>query len=515
MSTQHPDNATVPDWCNGTVLEADAGIYEAYLAYESLGRDEVRGDSEGKDADTRVVRKLLNTSERYFSENELGKDIFLTYRIPNPRIDVIERKIVVETLQNIPVGCDVSSAFYRKESVPIFEVILPFATDGKELVWLYTYYKKAIVSTEEMTLNGSMKVKDWIGSFNPKNIEVIPLVEDLASMVNIDRLLDPYVKVVRPKSIRVFIARSDPALNYGLFSAVILTKIALSKLGSFASERGVAIHPMLGVGSLPFRGHLSPDNIEGFLREYNGISTVTIQSALKYDYPLERVREAVGLLNEKLPNGQPKLIEPYDENVLLNIVAKFKSTYQRIVEEMAPLVNSIASYVPKRRSRKLHIGLFGYSRNVEGVHLPRAIPFAAAFYSIGIPPEFIGAEALNKLSENEWETLRKGYNNVKYDLDLVGGYLSWQNVNMLMEMYQQVANRAEMSEEKLKSGLTHLLADLKATEEKLGIRLGPKNLSQRKYENVVGNFLISYLEQDDDGARASLVEAARLRRCIG
>ena len=35
---------------------------------------------------------------------------------------------------------------------------------------------------------------------------------------------------VKPSYVRVFIARSDPALNYGLVCAVLLSKIALAKL---------------------------------------------------------------------------------------------------------------------------------------------------------------------------------------------------------------------------------------------------------------------------------------------
>ena len=65
---------------------------------------------------------------------------------------------------------------------------------------------------------------------------------------------------------------------------------------------------------------------------------------------------------------------------------KLISAYQSRIEELAPLINSVAQYVPRRRARKLHIGLFGYSRNVKGKAMPRAIPFAAAFYSLGIPP---------------------------------------------------------------------------------------------------------------------------------
>jgi Phosphoenolpyruvate carboxylase (EC 4.1.1.31) len=41
-------------------------------------------DAEGKDVDTHVVRKLFTNYPEFFKEKVLGRDVFLTYRIPNP-----------------------------------------------------------------------------------------------------------------------------------------------------------------------------------------------------------------------------------------------------------------------------------------------------------------------------------------------------------------------------------------------------------------------------------------------
>jgi phosphoenolpyruvate carboxylase len=515
MSTQHPDNVNVPEWSAGEVIDGNAEVFEAFYAYQTLGCQEVMWDSEGKDVDTRVVRKLFDKHWDYFKEHAIGSDIWLTYRIPNPRIEAVEKKVVVETLQNIPIAYDAISSFYKKEVTPIFEVILPFTTDGREPIWLFNYYQRAIVADEEAMLDESTKAKDWIGPTKPKKISVIPLVEDFNSLMSVDRIIQPYIDTVKPKHLRVFIARSDPALNYGLICAVLLSKIALSKLKKTETEQNVEIHPIIGVGSKPFRGHLSPDNLDNFLNEYKGLSTVTVQSAARYDYPLEQVKEFVQLLNEKLPNGDPESIEPAEEQMLLEIMEKCKHQYECVAEVLAPLVNSISPYVPQRRARKLHIGLFGYSRSVAGVSLPRAIPFAASLYSIGIPPEFIGAKVLEKLSENEWNLVQKHYVNLKKDFTAIGGYVSWENINMLMEMHQKTADRAGMDVDKLKLALTRILSDIKTVEDKLDIKLGPRTPTQRRHENFTNNFLISYMEHEDLEARKSLIEAAKLRRCLG
>ena len=515
MSTQHPDNVNIPYWSPDPVIDGNVEVFEAYYAYETLGCQEVMWDSEGKDVDTRVVRKLLSNYWNYFSKHVIGKDLNLTYRIPNPAIEAVEKKVVVETLLNIPVTYDVASSVYKQDVTPIFEVILPFTTSSDELIWLFNYYKKAIVANEDIALDNHTKGKDWIGGFKPKTISVIPLVEDYNSLLNIDKVIEPYIEAVKPKQLRVFIARSDPALNYGLISAIILSKIALSKLRETEKKRDLKIYPIIGVGSKPFRGHLSPENLESFLLEYPGLATVTIQSAARYDYPLEQVKEFIKQLNAKLPNGKPQTIDPHEEETLLAVLKKCKRHYESVAEVLAPLVNSLSPYVPQRRARKLHIGLFGYSRSVAGVSLPRAIPFAAALYSIGIPPEFIGAKVLEDLTDEEWDTLQRYYVNLRKDFISVGGYISWQNVNMLMEMHSKTAKRADMDVDKLSLALTRVLADLKAVEEKLDVKLGPRSSAQRKHENFTNNFLISYLEREDEEAKKALVEAAKLRKCLG
>ncbi len=515
MSTQHPDNASNPEWNKDEVINGNAEVLEAYYAYSTLGCQEVMWDSEGKDTDTRVSRKLLQKYWEYFASHTIGEDLFLTYRIPNPKIEGAEKKILVETLQNIPVAYDVASMVYKREVAPIFEVILPFTTDGKEIIMLFNYYKKAIVGAEDAAIYESTTVKDWIGTFKPKTIKIIPLVEDFNSLLHVDKIVAPYLKAVKPKKQRVFIARSDPALNYGLISAVLLSKIALSKLKALEKQHETSIHPILGVGSKPFRGHLSPDNIDNFLQEYKGLSTVTIQSAFRYDYPIEQVKEGIQTLNQRLPNGTPQFIDEQEEQTLLSILSKCRVQYERQIEALAPFINSVAAYVPQRRARKLHIGLFGYSRCVAGICLPRAISFATALYSIGLPPEFIGLKALSQLSDTEWQTLNTHYLKMHYDLKVVGEYVSYANINMLLEMVHATAKRAGMSEEKLRDALTTMQEDLNVAEEKLDLRLGPRGVAQRKHENFTNNFLLSYLQKQDAEAKTALTESAKIRKCLG
>jgi phosphoenolpyruvate carboxylase len=132
-----------------------------------------------------------------------------------------------------------------------------------------------------------------------------------------------------------------------------------------------------------------------------------------------------------------------------------------------------------------------------------------------LPPEFIGMSALNQLNDKEMALLKKYYVKMQSDLKLVGAYVSWENINMLLEMSSQTAKRANMNEEKIRKAFTNSLEDLKTVEEKLGVKLGPKSVSERKHENFTNNFLLSYLQKDDAEAKKALLESAKLRKCLG
>ena len=98
---------------------------------------------------------------------------------------------------------------------------------------------------------------------------------------------------------RVFLARSDPALNYGLLSAVMLNKIALMNLHRLSEDMDTKLYPIVGVGSAPFRGNLSPRTVDQVLAEYPSVHTFTIQSAFKYDYTPDEVRKAIKTIENR------------------------------------------------------------------------------------------------------------------------------------------------------------------------------------------------------------------------
>ncbi len=399
MSTQHPDNASIPFFSDGSILKGDDEIKEAYFAFSYLGAQEIMWDVEGKETDEFVIRKLITDYEEFFKKNVIGKDVFITVRVPNPIYEKAEAKLLIETLESIPRSYDTAKIFYGENSnPPIFEIILPMA-DLETMNRVYYYYKNIVSGKGKFKFcdtEPEITVKDWIGDFLPEKINLIPLFEDVKEMLNLRKTIKSFIKDKKNEidHLRVFLARSDPAMTYSSIATVIAIKMALEEIYYIQEEEGIPIYPILGCGTAPFRGNFSPYTYQFIINNYPSVATFTIQSAFKYDFPIRDVQRAIENINIT-PVKAPEFLDSKDK--LLEIIEKVSTEYKEQLLNIAPLVNELSIFVPRRRSRKIHVGLFGYSRQAEeGITLPRVISFCAVMYSIGIPPDILGLSALEK-----------------------------------------------------------------------------------------------------------------------
>jgi phosphoenolpyruvate carboxylase len=403
MSTQHPDNVQVPFFAEHSDLGGDDEIREAFYAYADLGCDEQMWDVEGKEVDAFVVKKLLSRYEAFFRDKRLGREVRLTLRVPNPSVERAEAKVLLETLQSIPRSYDAARLFYGDDIAPVFEVILPMTTSEHDVERISRFYHDFIIEPQHRPVGpGDVTVAQWIGEFRPERIDVIPLFEDREHILAADKITEAYLSDKDLSYQRVFLARSDPAMNYGLVSAVLLNKIALVRLARMSARTGVTVYPILGIGSAPFRGNLTPHTVTRIAAEYPSVHTFTIQSAFKFDHSPTAVSAAIAELRTRDTSPPDEM----DEERCLELVDRYAAAYQRDVISLADAINFVARFVPSRRKRKLHVGLFGYPRTVEGVTLPRAIAFTAALYSIGVPPETLG---LSALAADDLEFVRRAY----------------------------------------------------------------------------------------------------------
>ncbi|MBI3052352.1 phosphoenolpyruvate carboxylase [Candidatus Woesearchaeota archaeon] len=457
MATQHPDNVSNPFFCDAAEMGGEDEIKEAFYSFSHVKCREQLWDCEGKEVDNFVVKKLLGKYGPFFGKNRLGKDVFLTLRVPNPSVEKSESKILLETLEGIPRNFDTAALFYGDADFsPIFEVALPMTTSGRELVRIAEYYRQHVVGKGASSVGG-VRIGEWIGEFRPESIGVIPLVEDRDSILSCDSIVGEYLGSEKPSDYqRVWLARSDPALNYGNLATVLMLKVAFQRLAALQESSSVEILPILGCGSSPFRGNFRPDNVENCVNGYPSVQTFTLQSAFRYDHDIGVVNSAVDALN----GTKRKPPVAVDEARCIEIVERLSAEYQRQVRLIAPLVNDFAQYVPSKRRRKLHIGLFGYSRSMGGVRLPRAIGFCASMYSLGLPPELLG---LSAASEHDLEYVRSIYLNFDRDIADALQYLNPGNLDAfpdeIRHAVEKVAKVTECEASKSHMKVTGIILD--------------------------------------------------------
>ena len=426
MSTQHPDNVSSPFFAENAELGGEDEIQEAYYSFSHLGCDEQMWDCEGKEVDSFVVKKLLTTYESFFQQHRIGEDVRLTLRVPNPAVEKTEAKILLETLESIPRSFDAAKLFYNDDKPPIYEVILPMASTADSVNRVYHYYRHFVSGKSGQAISkGDITIAKWIGEFKPESINVIPLFEDKEHLLSAGEVTKAYLSGKDVEYQRVMLARSDPAINYGQVSAVLLNKIALQRLKAVEEKTSVPIYPIIGAGSAPFRGNLRPETVDLILKGYARAHTFTIQSAFKYDHQPKDALDAINKIRSA-PKRQPITV---DEQACLKVIEKYSAAYRNAVTHLAPLINEVAAFVPARRKRKLHIGLFGYSRELKGISLPRAISFTAALYSLGLPPEILGLQALTARDVDV--IVSNNYANFHYDLGCALKYFNEESLSLL------------------------------------------------------------------------------------
>jgi phosphoenolpyruvate carboxylase len=299
MVSQHPDHANIPYWHDREFIRTNYEPREVFFDFSELGVDEYKWDWEGKLVDESVMERLLSERHDYFQENPIGHKKFITFRLPNPKVDTEFR--LGRAFMTL-LSSSVLAHHFKLPPEPLFEVIVPMTETAEELIDIQEAFA-------EMA-----GLKHRLYRFNDqtlKHIQIIPLFEDVSTIIHSDEIIASYVNQHRqvfgspPEYIRPYIARSDPALNSGMVATVLATKIALSRYARYSEESGIPLYPIIGSASLPFRGGLTPYSIEAFTNEFKGIRTALLQSAFRYDYPKDDVVKAVKQLQQILPKGKP------------------------------------------------------------------------------------------------------------------------------------------------------------------------------------------------------------------
>ena len=460
MATQHPDNA---DRYITIQAEPEEAI-QACLNPENggLGIEEVMIDFEGKmtpyHQTSQVAMGLIQKGLR------LGEEAFLTPRIPNAKKEPVFRQLMsIMSLVETNILC-----FEANQGQSIFETIVPMIESGEEMLQIQERINSVI----------ELGNKNYAIQFEPYTIRLIPLIESVPALLQVDEILETYLndlksKDAAPERLRVMFARSDSAMSYGMMSSVLSVIVAIHKTKTITEKLNVDIAPILGLGALPFRGHLSLKNVDRILETYAGIRTFTIQSGMRYDHGTAETRKLAKKLNEEAQNTQARSFTVEEIDRIHEMIAIFTKHYMRTFVEMITPLEEITKLIPRNRDRlaSSRTGL-EYVREIAhmqeianltqdnelkqdllaintDVHctVPRAISFTAALYTIGMPPEFIGVgrgidEIVQKYGSKGLDFLLKVYPQLKQDLNFALKYMNQKigkgiMVEVVREAYQK------------------------------------------------------------------------------
>jgi len=403
MATQHPDSATTYVPVQKEPEEALEDLKP--INQGGFGIDEYMIDFEGK------MTPYVQTSDimlRLVSEGlALGVDVFVTPRIPSVSQETVFRQLMA--LMSI------MEAYYRihdRTAEPhTMEVIHPMSESSRELLET----RQRVLDVIDLTN------KEFDIAVEQNQIRLIPLIEAVPQLITVSDMVGAYVAGCRQLGLeddvlRVMLGRSDAALDYGHIASALAVKLAIADCYACSETLGMTIAPILGVGTLPFRGHATPSNADRLLTEFSGSRTVTIQSSLRYDYGKHDAISFIKKMKQGLQKSRPKPLSAEKRQEILLLIGMCTKHYLKTFYQVIGPIKTITDLFPNQRDRLARKGPVGYSRDVPKPaelagcvedktlsrelrrlqvkkalpDLPRAIKFTGALYSIGLPPEIIG-----------------------------------------------------------------------------------------------------------------------------
>ncbi|MHB8764423.1 MAG: phosphoenolpyruvate carboxylase [Deferrisomatales bacterium] len=411
MGTQHPDNVSKVPFGPGARVGRELEEEEVLYNVTVLGLRELMIDYEKKQGGCTPLWDWLHKCPTCLEEKVIGRHFHVTPRIPNPDGDRDDPYFWQA------MGIFVNSLLVMRRMnlswMPFTEFVVPDASRGATLAEV----ERDILDLYRLQAGqyrhyGDGSAFPFDGRFYVQGIPLIETVEDLLDPEPIwDDLIARRRELTGEETYvqRSFIARSDPALKAGLVPALVAAAVALDRGRRYEARTGVRMPQIVGIGSAPFRGGLTPEpgSLSAVLRTYPGAATLTVQSAFRYDHPEARVIAAAAELEDRLAAGWlergalPAGPDDAEVGELRRIIGTLKAAYEASYRELLPLVSRVAEAVPSHRDRYSNVAVTGEARRVGGLPAVRAIKYAASCYSLGLPPGVLGFRAWLGLSDDQ------------------------------------------------------------------------------------------------------------------
>lgn len=368
MCTQHPDSTLrVP---------AHMEVQEALIAFTAYGCDEVMVDYEGKLTPYSQPREIVaHALEQGIA---LGEARFVTVRLPNPQLEGADRL----TLALVAALSANTLSLNKSEVQAVRWLVLPMLNE--------------IVTLKEVR-RLALRLSGAISGDRAQAPLIVPLLESVESLVRVREYLRTLAGIQGGEGgLRVFLGASDSAVASGHIASSLAIRYALGEISSESGKLGIEVAPILGMGRPPFRGGLNEPRLA--LREadqYAGYWTVTVQSAIRYDASSHEYHQFVNAVSSRRGNEAESIGAK-----ALEMIKNAEECYRRTLAKVNGAISAVAGSLPQPRDRLVWTE---YARQVEVhgalVKLPRAIPFTAACYSMGLPPTFLDAQFIIRASE--------------------------------------------------------------------------------------------------------------------
>ncbi|GAB4257341.1 MAG: phosphoenolpyruvate carboxylase [Thermoleophilia bacterium] len=467
MATQHPDSAARYVAIQEEAQEAVQALTPPPLG---LGIHEVMVDFEGKmtpyHQTNQIAQGLLDRGV------VPGREVWITPRISSATEETAFRQLMA--LMSVIEAT--YQASQREPEAAIQEVIIPMVASAEDLVKVRDRIRDVIY----------LGHKEFGLPNEPDSLQLVPLVEEVPSLLRVGALLREYVAAARSQGfgvrrLRVMLGRSDAALSYGHLPSALCVRVALSEIYGAAEDLGLDPLPVYGAGYLPFRGGVMLANLDNLERDFPGLGTVTIQSGIRYD--TDEAPETVRRLNELLERPAPASVrlEAEDAAFVTDCVALLTIPYLETFYRLAPVVRALSDIMPAHRDRLARKGPAGYARagadleklaglvtapdlaeRLRGAgrgtaaDLPRAISFTGALYSVGLPPEFIGTGRGLRLVADRFggegiARLLELYPGLRFDLAWAARFLDFAAADRIlpMEVTEEVRRDVEFASDML------------------------------------------------------------------
>jgi len=299
MGTQHPDNVGKVPLGPSSRVDRELEEEEVLHNVTVLGLPEQMIDYEKKRGGCTPLWDWLHRCPSCLEERVIGRNFHVTPRIPNPDADrddpyfwqslgIFSNSLLVMRRMGSRGSPSRSSSSRTPAPAP------------RSPRWSGTSSERFRLEAAQYRTYGDGSAFSFDGEFFVQGIPLIETVEDLLAP---ERILGRAIRLTGRDTFvqRSVIARSDPALKAGLVAATV----ALHRGRAYERRTGVRIPQIMGIGSAPFRGGLTPEpaSMEAVLESYPGAATLTVQSAFRYDHPVPAVTGAIRDLGARLAEG--------------------------------------------------------------------------------------------------------------------------------------------------------------------------------------------------------------------